>query len=141
MRAYFKQMTTMRNQHGGVPPWRDDGAVFLDEHVGCIRAATGLFWALVGLEQCGADRTVRVSQPAGWRIGGVLLRPTWMPAAGSRGRPCPERPCAGCGMDGVSPARKWMQTARQRSVLARRLGHFLSAAAPIGIALLRGRAP
>ena len=77
MRAYFKQLTGLRHQHAVFRHGETMAPLFVDEQVVVMARRLGGTWALVALNNAGADRTVRVSLP------GAAHSVQWTPLNGA----------------------------------------------------------
>jgi glycosidase len=64
MHAYFKQLTSMRNQHAVLRHGEAIAPLFVDEQVVVMARRLGSTWALVALNNAGTDKAVRVAVPA-----------------------------------------------------------------------------
>jgi glycosidase len=64
MRAYFKQMTTLRNQHAVFRHGEAMAPLFVDDQVVVMARRLGNTWALVALNNGNSDKAIRVTLPA-----------------------------------------------------------------------------
>ncbi|MBL8519760.1 MAG: hypothetical protein JNK75_03730 [Betaproteobacteria bacterium] len=67
MRAYFKQLTTLRSQHAVFRQGETMAPLFVDDQVVVMARRLGGTWALVALNNANAVKTVRVTLPASAR--------------------------------------------------------------------------
>ncbi|HEX4858723.1 MAG TPA: alpha-amylase family glycosyl hydrolase, partial [Usitatibacteraceae bacterium] len=64
MRAYFKQLTTLRNRHAVFRHGETMAPLFVDDQVVVMARRLGSTWALVALNNAGTGKAVRVTLPA-----------------------------------------------------------------------------